>query len=291
MTTAADFWEYAVVVVREGATVTSGRESPGFDPTMPNEARMLDYMLGGKDNFAADRAAADRALALAPELPIMARESRKFVRRSVRYLVRAGIRQFIDVGCGLPTQGSVHQSAEAEAPDFRVVYVDDDPVVVNHAQALLADSSQAAVVRADMREPETIVDESRSTGLIDFERPVAVMLVGVLNIISEDDVVQRIVGRLRGSIASGSHLVITHAISDLRPEVTERLAELYQDEEIVRGSRRRNVRSRAEVEPFFDGLELAEPGIVHVPAWRPDPGEPTVDPQEIWSIGGVGRKP
>ncbi|MFL6051745.1 MAG: SAM-dependent methyltransferase [Actinoallomurus sp.] len=183
----------------------SGSMPPGFDPTMPDEARVIDYMLGGKDNFAADREAADRALAMAPELPMMAREARKFLDRAVRFLVEAGIRQFVDIGCGLPTQGSVHEVAHATAPGARIVYVDNDPLVVNHAEALLTGSSRAAVVRG--------------------------------------------------------------------------------------GARRRNVRTRAEVEPYFDGLDLVEPGIVQVPAWRPDAGEPAVDPRSFWAIAGVGRKP
>jgi O-methyltransferase involved in polyketide biosynthesis len=271
--------------------VESGPTLPGFDPTMPNEARMMDYMLGGKDNFAADREAVDRALALAPELPMMARESRRFLDRSVRFLVEAGIRQFVDIGCGLPTQGSVHESAHATAPDTRVLYVDNDPLVVNHAQALLSDSERTAVVRADMRKTDALLAHPRLTELIDLRRPVGFMLVGVLTVITEDDVALGIVDRLRRAAAPGSHLVITHAISDMRPQVTEKLSELYQDEQIVRGSRVRNVRTQAEVESFFDGLDLLEPGIVPVPAWRPDSGEPTVDPQTFWAVAGVGRKP
>ncbi|MCO5988731.1 SAM-dependent methyltransferase [Actinoallomurus spadix] len=269
----------------------SGSRSSGFDPTMPNEARMIDYILGGKDNFAADRAVAERALALAPELPIMARESRHFLHRAVRFMVDEGIRQFVDVGCGLPTRGSVHEVAHATAPEARVVYADQDALVVNHAQALLTGSSRTAVIRADMRDPVALLAHPRLTELIDLRQPVGILLVGVLSIIPEDDVAVRIVeGFLRG-IASGSYVAISHAISDPRPQVTEKLAELYQDEQIVRGSRRRNVRSLAEVEPCFEGLDLVEPGIVKVPAWRPDSGVPAVDPEMIWSVAGVGRKP
>ncbi|GAA4636937.1 SAM-dependent methyltransferase [Actinoallomurus vinaceus] len=252
---------------------------------------MLDYMLGGKDHFAADRAAADRALALAPELPMMARESRKFLNRAVRFLVGAGIRQFVDIGCGLPTQSPVHEVAQAAAPDARVVYVDNDPLVVNHAQALLTHTARTAAIHADLREPDELLAHPRLTDLIDLGRPVGVVLVGVLGVIPEDDVARSVVDRLRRAVVPGSHLVMTQAISDVRPEVTEQLSALYQDEQIVRGSRRRNVRTRAEVETYFEGLELAEPGIVHVPAWRPDPGEPSVDPRDVWAIAGVGRKP
>ncbi|WP_345349999.1 SAM-dependent methyltransferase [Actinoallomurus liliacearum] len=279
------------MVVGEGAKVQSGARSSGFDPTMPNEARIMDYMLGGKDNFAADRAAAERALTLAPELPMMARESRGFLNRAVRFMAAAGIRQFVDVGCGLPTQGSVHEAARATAPDARVVYVDHDPLVVNHAQALLPDSSRTAVIRADMRDPDELLAHPRLTELVDLTQPVGILLVGVLTVIPEDDVALRVVQGFRRAIASGSHVAITHPISDTRPEVTEKLAELYQDELIVRGSRRRNVRTLADVEPYFEGLQIAEPGIVKVPAWRPDSGVPAVDPESFWAIAGVGRKP
>jgi O-methyltransferase involved in polyketide biosynthesis len=279
------------VVVREGAKVESGARSPGFDPKMPNEARMIDYMLGGKDNFAADREAADRALALAPELPLMVRESRRFLDRAVRFLVESGIRQFVDIGCGLPTQGSVHEVAHATAPDARVVYVDNDPLVVNHAQALLSDCVRTGVVRADLREPDALLTHPRLTELIDLRQPVGFILVGVLTLIPEDDLALGIIDRLCRAAAPGSYFVVTHAISDRRPQVTEKLAELFQDEQIVRGARRRNVRTQAEVEPYFENLDIVEPGIVPVPAWRPDLGRPTVDPQTVWAVGGVGRKP
>jgi hypothetical protein len=264
----------------------------GFDPATPNEARIVDYLLGGKDNFAADREAADRAVELAPELPMLARESRKFLGRAVRFLAGEGIRQFIDIGCGLPTQGNVHEIVQSVAEDARVVYADVDPVVISHARALLADEVQTSVIHADMREPDALLAHPSLTRFIDLGQPVAVLLVSVLNTIPEDEVATHVVTRVRETIAPGSWMTISHAISDTRPDVTRRLSTLYQDKKIVSGSRRRvNLRTRAEVEPYFDGLKLAEPGITHSPAWRPDPGEPTVDPQSVWSIVGVGRKP
>jgi O-methyltransferase involved in polyketide biosynthesis len=266
-------------------------ETPGFTPGTPNEARVLDYLLGGKDNFAADREAADKAVELAPELPVLARESRKFLRRAIRFIANAGIRQFVDIGCGLPTQGNVHEIAQSVAPDARVLYVDLDPVVVSHARALLADEVQTSVIQADMRDPDQLFSDPGLKRLIDLGEPVGVLLVAVLTVIPEDELMMEIVARIKEIIAPGSWVAISHAISDPRPEVTRQLAALYQDRGIVSGSRRRlNLRTQAEIMPVFDGLEMAEPGIVRAPAWRPDPGEPTVDPELVWSIVGVGRK-
>jgi O-methyltransferase involved in polyketide biosynthesis len=268
------------------------RASAEFHPQTPNEARVLDYLLGGKDNFAADRRAAEDAIAVAPELPMMAIEGRKFLGRAVRFLIDQGIRQFIDIGCGLPTQNNAHQVAQDAAEDARVLYVDHDPVVVSHARAILAERARTDVIQADMREPDVILAHPDLRRLIDLDQPVAVLLISAFSAIPEDEVAQDIVDRLREAIVPGSWMVISHPISDDRTGVTERLASLFQDQEIVTGSRRRDdIRTRAEVEPYFDGLELAEPGIVRQPAWRPDPGEPSVDPESVWVIAGVGRKP
>jgi O-methyltransferase involved in polyketide biosynthesis len=272
--------------------VTKTRDSAGFHPTTPNQARVLDYLLGGKDNFAADREAAEHAVAVAPELPMMARESRKFLGRAVRFLVDQGIRQFIDIGCGLPTQNNAHEVAQAATSDARVVYVDFDPVVVSHARAILADEKQTSVIQADMREPDVILGHPDLTRLLDLTQPVGVLLISALNAIPEDEVVLDIVTRFRDAIVPGSWMVISDPVSDTRPEVTEQLATLYQDRQIVKGSRRRqNVRTQAEIEPYFDGLELVEPGIVRLPSWRPELGQPAVDPGTFWVVAGVGRKP
>jgi hypothetical protein len=272
--------------------VTKTRDSAGFHPLTPNEARVVDYLLGGKDNFAADREAADRAVAVAPELPMMAHENRRFLGRAVRFLVGEGVRQFIDIGCGLPTQNNAHEVAQAAAPDSRVVYVDADPVVVTHARAILADEVQTSVIQADMRDPDRILGHPNLIRLIDLKQPVAILLISALHSVPEDEVALDIVARLRRAITPGSWMVISHPISDSSPGVTERLATLFQDREIVTGSRRRdNVRSLAEIEPYFDGLELAEPGLIRLPAWRPCRDEPAVDPESYWVIVGVGRKP
>src|ERR1044072_6210047 len=166
----------------------TARHEPRFDPSTPNVARMYDYYLGGKDNFAADRDAAEMALTVAPELRVGARELRAFLRRSVRFLVHAGIRQFIDIGCGLPTQGNVHEIAQTAAPDSRVVYVDNDPVVTAHARALLEGNPLVAVVQADARDTDELIADKALTGLIDLSKPVAVLMVSLLHVISEDEV-------------------------------------------------------------------------------------------------------
>jgi O-methyltransferase involved in polyketide biosynthesis len=272
--------------------VSKPRASAEFHPQTPNEARVLDYLLGGKDNFAADRRAAEDAVAVAPELPMMAIEGRKFLGRAVRFLVDQGIRQFIDIGCGLPTQNNAHEVAQAAAEDARVLYVDIDPVVVSHARAILAERARTGVIQADMREPDVILAHPDLCRLIDLSQPVAVLLMSAFSSIPEDEVAMDIVDRLREAIVPGSWMAISHPISDDRTGVTERLASLFQDTQMVTGSRRRDdVRTRAEIEPYFQGLELADPGLVRTPAWRPDPGEPSVDPESVWVIGGVGRKP
>src|SRR6185503_17801486 len=180
---------------------TARREPARFDPSTPNVARMYDYYLGGKDNFAADREAAEMALKVAPELRVGARELRAFLRRTVRFLVGAGIRQFVDIGCGLPTQGNVHEIAQVAAPDARVVYVDNDPVVTAHARALLEGNPLVAVVQADARDTDELVADQALTGLIDFTKPVGVLMVSLLHVISEDEVATQIVERVKQAVA------------------------------------------------------------------------------------------
>ncbi|MEU8176383.1 SAM-dependent methyltransferase [Microbispora hainanensis] len=265
-------------------------EPVGFDPSVPNEARVYDYWLGGKDNFAADREAAEAALLIAPELPLMCREGRKFLRRAVRFLAAAGIRQFVDIGCGLPTQGNVHEVARECAPDARVVYVDNDPVVVSHGQALVEDDERVAVIRGDVRDPDAILTHPRLRELVDLGEPVGVLLVSVLAAINDDDLTMDITARLREAIAPGSYMVISHAISDLRPEVTDKLALLFANEWAVKDDGRLRLPTQAEILRLFGDLEMVEPGLVQVPEWRPEPGELRPPEDTVWSVGGVGRK-
>jgi SAM-dependent methyltransferase len=209
----------------------------------------------------------------------------------VRYLAGAGIRQFIDIGCGLPTQGNVHEIAHAAAPDARVAYVDNDPVVISHARALLERDAHTVVVNADARDPDAILTDASLLRLIDLNQPVAIMMVAVLHVIPDDEVVHRIVARLREAMVPGSYLAISEAVADLRPETTARLAALYQQRTAVPGPHRTNLRSKADVEVYFDGLELVPPGVVFIPQWRPDPSQPAEDGAEnTWAVGGVARK-
>ncbi|MDH2424016.1 SAM-dependent methyltransferase [Sphaerisporangium sp. TRM90804] len=265
--------------------------SLGFDPAIPNEARMYDYFMGGKDNFAADREAARLALEVAPELPIICREGRRLLARMVRHLAAAGIRQFIDIGCGLPTQGNVHEVAQAAAPGSRVAYVDNDPVVALHAQALLENDEHTVVVQADMRQPERVLGHQRLGNLIDLDEPVAILIFFTLIMIPTDEEAARIVRGFRDAAAPGSYLAIAHSVSDVKPETTAKLAALYQDGGVVPGVPRRDqIRAKADVERLFDGMSLLDPGVVYLPAWRPDEGERVIDPESVWSVGGVARK-
>ncbi|GGS83658.1 hypothetical protein GCM10010156_47860 [Planobispora rosea] len=266
-------------------------ERAKLDTTIPNESRIADYFLGGKDNFAADRAAAEHALTIAPELPALSREGRRFLRRAVRFLAgEAGIRQFVDIGCGLPTQGNVHEIAHSVAPDARVVYVDHDPMTVVHGQALLQDNERTVVIEADARDPAALLTHPGLTSVIDLDRPVAILLFAVLHCVPDDDLATHIVTHLRKAIAPGSYLALSHPVSDLCPEKTAKLAAVYQAQGTITGGRRGNLRTKAEVERFFDGLDLVEPGVVYTPLWRP--GEETPHrPDATWVVGGVGRKP
>jgi hypothetical protein len=268
----------------EGIVVTNGTAAPfGIDTTVPTTARMYDYWLGGTDNFAADRVAALAVSEVAPEARLIAVENRKFLRRAVRYLAaEAGITQFLDIGTGLPTQGNVHQVAQAISPGARVVYVDNDPMVLAHSRALKT-GGNTVVIEADLREPQAIVDHADTRRLIDFSQPLAVLLVAVLHFVSDDDDPSGIITTLRGAVSSGSHLVISHVTGDIRPETAARAEAQYK--KVTSGA---TLRNRDQILGFFSGLDLIDPGVVQVPYWHPD-DEPT-DVGKIWILGGVGRK-
>jgi len=257
-----------------------------INTNVAHPARIYDYYLGGKDNFPADRAAAQQALAATPSVREMARENRAFLRRAVRYLVReAGIRQFLDIGTGLPTQGNVHEIAQATAPDARVVYVDNDPIVVAHSSALLT-ADNTTVVRADLREPDVILGDPEVREVIDFDQPVAILLVAILHFIQDEQDPAGVVARLRHAMSAGSYLVISHGTTDLpnaQPEVAAKVVRAYQ-----RTTSPVVLRTRAQIERFFDGLELVDPGLVQIQFWRPDGASAKVSGG---IYGGVGRKP
>jgi O-methyltransferase involved in polyketide biosynthesis len=244
----------------------------GIDTSTPNVARIYDFLLGGKDNFAADREAGRQLISAIPDAAAIARDNRSFLSRAVRYLAaECGIRQFVDLGGGLPTQANVHQLAQAAAPDARVVYVDHDPVVALHGQALLASRDQVAMVLADLREPSAVLDHPEVRRLIDRSRPVAVLCTSTLHFISDAENPHTIIAEYRDRLAPGSFLAITHA-SVVPPEEdpdgdVDRATSVY-----TRASAQLHARPVAEILRFFDGFELVEPGLVWMPEWRPEPG-------------------
>jgi hypothetical protein len=256
----------------------------GVDTERPSPARIYDYMLGGSHNFAVDRRMAEYVLSVAPQIRPTAHANRAFLRRAVEYLAGAGIRQFLDLGSGIPTVGNVHEVAQRVAPDARVVYVDIDPVAVAHSRAIVAGDERVAVLQADVRQPETIMSDPL-LGLLDLDEPVAVLLVGLLHFIPDTDDPRRLVGALRDAVVPGSYLAISQVATpaEMTPEQRE-MAERYQQATPVA------LRRPEEIAAFFDGLELVEPGLVDPSAWRPDPSE-AADPAELVpSYAGVGRK-
>jgi trans-aconitate methyltransferase len=273
-------------VASEASEPAADGGTPVFDTSVAHIARVYNYWLGGKDNFAADRAAAEQAMAAYPDIALSARANRGFLRRAVHFLAgEAGIRQFLDIGTGIPAANNTHEVAQAIAPDARVVYVDNDPVVLAHARALLASSSEGATdyIDADLRSPAQILAAAAST--LDFSQPVAIMLMAILQHLSAEDDPYAIVAELVAAVPGGSYLALSHPASDIEPE---KLAELAKRLNKVM-AQRTTVRSRAEVAVFFDGLELVDPGMVNVPHWRPGSAEEASSPAALWA--GVARKP
>jgi hypothetical protein len=260
------------------------------DTSVANAARIYDYFLGGKDHFAVDRAAAEEMVSVLPGIIGACRDNRAFLQRAVRFLAGgAGMRQFIDIGTGLPTMGSVHQIAQDIAPDCRVAYVDYDMTVLAHARALLADSPTVTVVDGDLRSPALVLADEGLRGLIDFSQPVALLLVAVLHFLADADQPYESVRTLMGALPPGSHLVVSHSTpDDVPPDVTKAMISVYDS-----ASAQVTPRQLAGVMRFFDGLDLVEPGIVNVADWRPDPGQASSPQAESQSLvyGGIGRKP
>ncbi len=267
----------------------SARRPPaGLDTSVPNVARMNDYFLGGKDNFAADRRAAEQVLAVAPEVRIMARERQAFLSRAVRHLVDQGIGQFLVLGAGLPTPHNVHQVAQSLLPGARVVYVSDDPVVLSHSRALLATNSDVAVTGGHALHPDEILADPGLLRLVDLNRPMAALIPHALQFVPDEDDPAKSVALLRDSMAPGSYLVVAHAVSDIRPEVTQPLVDIYRR---VLGRDEGAWRTRKQVLRFFDGLDLVDPGLVYLRHWRPDNPLTVRGPQKTWAVGGVARRP
>ncbi|MGP3964818.1 SAM-dependent methyltransferase [Nonomuraea sp. 3N208] len=259
----------------------------GVDTSTPNLARMHDYFIGGKDNFAVDREAAEAVLAIAPEVRVMALEHQAFHVRVVRYLVDQGITQFINLGAGLPTQLNTHQLARSVAPDARVVYVDNDPVVLTHGRAILAREPGIVVVEGDVMHPAELLADPVLRQTIDLDQPVAVLLFAILQYIPDEREPFLRVAQLRDALPAGSHIVITHVVFDSRPEIAEPIVDLYKK---ILGDAEGGARTREEVSGFFDGLEVVEPGLVYVRDWRPDSPFVSERSDKAWVIVGVGRK-
>ncbi len=265
---------------------TSGPTPSGLDTSVPHIARVYDYWLGGKDNFAVDREAAEQVIAAYPGILRDVRAQRAFLANAVRYLAGvAGIRQFLDIGTGIPTASNTHEVAQGAEPDCRVVYVDNDPMVLAHARALLVGvTAPTAYVDADLRDTSKIFAEAAR--LLDFSEPVAVMLISVLHLIPDEEDPHAIVTRLMEAVPSGSWLALSHPARDVHPQqVTEAASRFNQ-----MAPAKATLRTRAEILRFFDGLELLEPGLVQVHRWRPGPAAPGHD-QESAGYCALARKP
>jgi hypothetical protein len=261
-------------------------EAPTFDTSVAHIARVYNYWLGGKDNYAADRAAGDRTIAEFPGIVVSARANRAFLRRVVRFLVtEAGIRQFLDIGTGIPTSDNTHEVAQLLAPQSRVVYVDNDPVVLAHARALLSSTPEGATdyLDADLRDPGPILAGAVQT--LDFSQPVAIMLLAVLQLISDEHDPYRIVADLLAAVPSGSYLVLSHPTSDVQQDQV--IAMVARLNDLV--AEKVTTRDRDQVARFFAGLEPVEPGLVNVSEWRPDADTPSERPAALWVC--VARKP
>lgn len=257
------------------------------DADGPNIARVYDYLLGGSHNFAADRAAAEEFLARWPDAPETMRLNRTFLGRAVRYLAaQAGIRQFLDVGSGIPTMGNVHAIAQQEAPGARVVYVDNDEVAVLHSRAILARNDNAIAIQADLRRPQEILGNQQLRNTLDLSRPTALLLLAVLHFFPDADAPASLVAQLLGALAPGSYVVISHGTTDDQPPNVAEAMDHYN-----RNTAPFQPRTYTDVEAFFDGLELIDPGLVHIPLWRPDqPEDAGEHPERIAAYGGVGYK-
>ena len=261
-----------------------------FDTSSPNVARIYNALLGGKDNFSADRAAADRILQIEPRAAVAARQNRDFLRRAVRYLVgEAGIRQFLDIGSGLPTADNVHEIAQSIAPESRIVYVDNDPIVLTHARALLTSSSEGACayVDADFRDPGRIITQAAAT--LNFDDPVAVLLIAIMHFIPDEAAPHEVTRRLMDALPPGSFLVITHVTADHAVYASEpdEVDAVYADTT----SGGMTPRTIDDFTKFFAGLELVAPGVTDVTRWRPPVQGAGNHPEEAVFYGAVGRKP
>lgn len=260
------------------------------DVSVPSMARAYDYLLGGAHNFEADRMLIQQAEQMMPGLRKLVRMNRAFLGRAVRYMISQGVRQFLDVGAGIPTVGSLHQVAHKEDPTCRVVYVDRDPVAVAHSELILSGEERVAIVRADIRDPEGIFDSPEARGLLDPDEPVGVLMLFMLHWVPDEWGPRDLLTRYRDRLAPGSHLAITHASHDRKKEEITGVADLVQ-----RSQSRESVqlRTHAEIETMFEGFELVDPGLVGCGLWRPSGPADISDEADlnVQFYAGVGRKP
>jgi hypothetical protein len=274
------------MAIEWGREIITGHDEPLlFDTSVPHFARVYDYWLGGKDNFAADRAAGDLALRAFPDIAVSARANRAFLNRAVRFLAgEAGIRQFLDIGTGIPTGNNTHEVAQYVAPESRVLYVDNDPFVLSHARALLASRPEGTTeyVEADLRDPERIAEIAGQ--LLDLGQPVAVMLMTILQHVDDEDEPGKIVAALMAAMPPGSYLAVSHPANDIDAESMARMAQRLN--RILAESI--TLRARSEVAAFFDDLEMVEPGLVQASKWRPVNEAEAAAPAALWA--GVARK-
>ncbi|MET8676575.1 SAM-dependent methyltransferase [Streptomyces sp. NPDC004647] len=263
-----------------------GFSADEIDTSRPHPARMYDYYLGGRDNYEVDREAAERVIEEIPEIRFAARANRDFLQRAVRAVVRSGIRQIIDVGTGIPTSLNTHEMAREIAPDVRVAYVDNDPIVASHAGARLTGTPDTGFALADVRKPESVLEHPTVKELIDFDRPVALLLVAVLHYVTDEEGPGQVAGTLGQALPAGSQLVLSHATTDFHPDGLPNVLKVYRN-----ATASMNPRPHREVLSFFDGFRLQEPGLVQVPLWRPDgPAMPAEEIAKTGVYGGVGVK-
>ena len=256
------------------------RVPEGVDPTLPSVARIYDYLIGGKDNYAADRTAARQFVELVPEVPKIARANRDFLVRCVRFLAQAGVRQFIDLGAGIPTSPNVHEVARRAQPGAHVVYVDHDPVVVSHAAALMATNDATSAVTGDLRAVDDVLGKARK--MLDFTKPVGLLFVGCLHHILDSEDPAGIVAKYLAALAPGSYLVISHSTNEFSAEKMSANAEMADQSGTVLVPR-----SKEAILAMFNGHELVDPGLVLVSYWRPEGGDPGPDADKAWVYGGV----
>jgi hypothetical protein len=260
---------------------------PGIDTRRPNMARMYDYALGGKDNFASDREAVQNLFQLAPENAYVPKANRQFLGKAVRFVAEQGIGQFLDLGAGLPSQGSTHEVARLVQPDARVVYVDSDPVVLAHARALLVgNDSGLAVIGEDIRDTGLILEHPQTRRLIDFSQPAAVLFVAILHGIPDTDSPAAIVAKYAQPLAPGSYVILSHLTREGHPaDIVAKKEEVF-----AKSPTPMKYRSRDEILRFFDGLDLVEPGLTTVTRWRGESPDAQFDAAGAWTLAGVGRK-